>query len=208
MIVFVEEAFLEDQDGDDTDRDRSVGEVEDWAEEFEFIAADKGEPRRIVRFDDREIEHVHYAAVQEGSIAMRRKDFGDVLVRTSFEDEAIEHTIDQVAEGAGEDEAGTDDKAPVIFLFDNRLDIVDAEDDGDKTEKSEGYLTYGAAEFPTPCHAFVLDEIDLGFVAQEFDSIVIRRDGVAEKVGRMAQRHMSLYPDFQRLICYDDQQHY
>ena len=44
IVPFVEEAFLEDEDGDDADGNRSIGEVEDGAEELKFITAYKWHP--------------------------------------------------------------------------------------------------------------------------------------------------------------------
>jgi len=138
-----------------------------------------------VRFDDGKIEHVDYPAMEEGGIAVWRKDLRDVLVGTFFKDEAIEHTVDKIAQRAGEDESGTDDESAVILLLYDGLNIVDAEHDGYETEEGQRHLSPGAAKFPAPGHAFILYEVDLGFVAQQLDAIIVGRDGSCKIVGGM-----------------------
>src|ERR1700761_6806188 len=119
-----------------------------------------------MRFYDGEIEHIHYPAVQEGRVAMGREDLCHVIIGTALEDQSIEHTVQQIAEGSRKDEAGADDESAVIFLLDDGLDIIYTEDDGYQPEQGEGHLTPGAAELPAPGHAFVLYKIDLCFLAQ------------------------------------------
>ena len=145
--------------------------------------------------------------MEEGGISMGRKDLCYMLIGAFFEDKAIEHAVKEIAQCTGKNETGADDKAPVIFLFDDGLNIIDTEDDGDEAEQGQRHLAPGAAKLPAPGHAFVLHEIDLGFFAQQLDTIVIRRYLIAKDVCGMTQWHVGLYPDLQRLICDNDQQH-
>src|ERR1700722_18363522 len=117
-----------------------------------------------MRFYDREIEHIHYPAVQEGRIAVGREELCHMVIRTVLEDQSIEHTVQQVTEGPGEDEAGADNEPAVIFLFDDGLDIIYPEDDGYQSEKGERHLAPGATKLPAPGHALILYKIDLRFV--------------------------------------------
>ena len=43
-MTFVEEAFLEKEDGDDPDRDGGIGKVEDGTKEFKVFSTDKRQP--------------------------------------------------------------------------------------------------------------------------------------------------------------------
>ena len=136
-------------------------------------------------FDDGEIEHVYYPAMEKSGIAVRREYLRDVFVGAFLEDEAVEHTIDKVAQRTGEYEAGADDESSVVFLLNDRLNIVDAEYDGNEAEEGQRHLSPGAAEFPAPGHAFIFYEIDLAFVTQQLDAIVVGRDRSCITVDRM-----------------------
>src|SRR5258708_17851100 len=159
-------------------------------------------------FDNGEIQHVDDAAVEEVGVAVRWKYLCHVLIGAFLEDKAVEHAIQEVTECTGKNETGANDKTAVVFLFDNGLDIIDTEDDGNEAEQGQRHLTPGAAKLPAPGHPFVLYEIDLRSFAQQFYTAVIRGYGVAIEVCRMTQRHVGLHPYLQRLICHDDQQHY
>src|ERR1700722_17265761 len=97
---------------------------------------------------------------------MWREDLRHVIIGAALEDQSVKHTVQQIAEGSGEDEAGADDKSAVIFFLDDGLDIIYPEDNGNQPKKREGHLAPGAAELPAPGHPFVLYKIDLCFVAQ------------------------------------------
>jgi hypothetical protein len=205
--LFVEEFFLEQKNGDDPYGNRSIGNIEDGAEEFEILSPDKRHPLRIMCFDEREIEHIHHPAMQKSSISVRWKYLCHMLIGALLEDQAVEHAVQEIAQGPGKDEAGANDKAAVIFLLDDRLNVINTEDHRDQAEKGERHLAPGAAEFPAPGHPFILDEIDLRLVTRQLYTIVIRRDGITKKVRRVTERHVCLYPDFEGLICNDDQQY-
>ena len=137
---------------------------------------------------------------------MRRKELRHMIVSASFEDQPIEHTIEQIAQCAGEDQPRTDDKPAMIFLLDDRLDIIDAENHRHQPEQRQRHLAPGAAELPAPGHAFVLHKIDLRLVAQQLDAIIIRGNMFEIGIRGMTQRHMRLNPDLQTLIRNNDQQ--
>ena len=124
---------------------------------------------------------------------MLRKQVGNVIVGASLENEAIKHTVQQVPQRPRKDQPRADDKPAVIFLPDDRPDIINPEDDCHKPEKGQRHLSPIAAKFPAPGHPLILHKIDLPLAAQELDA--------------MAQWHMCLNPEFQRLVCDDDTQH-
>ena len=136
---------------------------------------------------------------------MRRKDLRHMIVGTAFEDQPIEHTVEQITQRAGKDQPGADNKPAMIFFLDDRLDIVNTKDHGNQAEQRQGHLTPGTAELPAPRHPFVLYKIDLRLITQQLDAIIIRRNVFEIRVCRMAQRHMRLNPDLQTLISNNDQ---
>src|ERR1700722_9650950 len=164
--AFVEETFLKKQDRYHPDRDRGIGQVKDRAKELKLVATDKGEPGGVMRFYDREIEHIHHPPMEKAGIPMGRKELCHMIIGTALKDQSIEHAVQQIAKGPGKDETGADDKSAVIFLLDDGLDIIYPEDHGDQPKKRQGHLAPGTAELPAPGHAFVLYKIDLRFVAQ------------------------------------------
>jgi len=163
--MFVKEFLLEQEDSYHTDGNRSICQVEHRAEELKLLSPHKGEPGRVMRLHQREIQHVHYSPMQEGGIAVMREYFGDMIERTFLEYQSIEHTVYEVAQCTGKNETGTDDKTAMIFFLNDRLDIIDTEYHGYETKEREGHLTPRAAELPAPGHAFILHEIDLRLVA-------------------------------------------
>jgi len=205
LVVFMEESLLEKEDRYHTDGNGSIRQVKYRTEELEFITTHHGEPGRVMGLHQWEVEHVHYAAMKKGGISMMRKDLCDMIEGALFEDQTVEHAIQQVTQRTGEDQSCADDKPPVIFLLDDLLYIIDAEHHGHQAEQGQGHLAPGTAELPAPGHPFIFHEIDLSFITQELDTIVIRRHLLTIDLGRMAQRHMRLYPDLQRLIRHDDQ---
>lgn len=202
---FVEESFLKEEDGDNAYRDGGIRQVKDGTKEFEIVAPDKGEPAWVMRLYDREVEHVDHAPVKEGGISMLGKHLRHVVVGAMLEDEPIEHTIEEIAERSREDEAGAYDKPAVVFLFYDRLDIVDAEHHGYQAKQGQRHLSPAATKFPAPGHPLVLYKIDLRLVSQQLDPVVIRGHRIPVEIGRMAQRHMCFYPNLKGLIGDDDQ---
>ena len=75
--------------------------------------------------DDGEVEHVYNLAVEEAGVtAGFWQEVRDVLLVgvAVFEDEAVEHTVDEIAEGACENEGTAIDEAGVIFFADEIAD--------------------------------------------------------------------------------------
>ena len=71
----LEEAFLKYKQCDHTNRYGGIGDIKDWTEKLKLLPANKGHPGWIRGFYNGEIKHVHYPAVQETCIAVRRKNF-------------------------------------------------------------------------------------------------------------------------------------
>jgi hypothetical protein len=156
--MFWEEGALEEKEGDDTDGNGGIGKVENGFEEGELLAADDWEPGGVMGVDEREVEHVNHFAVEEIGIAGAEGDeVGDVLhVGVAVvEKEAVEHAVDEVAEGAGIDERGAAEETPMVFFTDKVAEVEGAEDDGDEAEEGEDDLSEIAAKLPAPGHAYV-----------------------------------------------------
>ena len=114
MSMFVKEFLLEQQDSYHADGNRSICQVEHRAEELELLSAHKGEPGRIMRLYQREIQHVHYSSMQEGGVAVMREYFGDMIERTFLEYQPIEHTVYEVAQCTGIDQRCTNEPGGVL----------------------------------------------------------------------------------------------
>ena len=88
--------------------DITVGKVEYWAEECEFVSSHPREPRRICAVDYRKIEHVYDFTVQESRITLSwRYEVGRFgarqIDRGAFgENKAVERTVYNVSECADE----------------------------------------------------------------------------------------------------------
>ena len=61
----LQEFFLKKEKYQYTNRDGGVGDVEDGAEELQFLSADKRHPGRPSSMYHREVEHIDYASMQE-----------------------------------------------------------------------------------------------------------------------------------------------
>src|SRR4051794_24229237 len=82
-------------------------------------------------------------------------------IGTFIEYQSIEHAIQQVAQGAGEDQCNTNHKPRMKFFLDDRTDIEDSKDHRNKPEKGECHLSPFSTKLPAPCHPFVFNEINL-----------------------------------------------
>ena len=71
----------------------------------------------------REIKHIYHFAMQEASIAVRRKNLCHVRIGAFFENKAIKQAIDQITQGTGIDQRCANDKAPGIALLYNSAKI-------------------------------------------------------------------------------------
>ena len=105
-----------DQEPYNADGDRRIGHVEDGAEEFEVLATHKRHPVGPIELKQREIEHVDHAALHQRGIAAFGREEGGHGVVALVEDEAVEAAVDDVAQGAGEDEGEAEDERPPLLL--------------------------------------------------------------------------------------------
>lgn len=95
---------------DDADGDGGVGDVEYCVEEEEILATPDGNPVGPSEAEEGEIEHIDDTAEEEGGItALGREELRHMVVAV-VEYEAIEAAVDEVADGADEDEREGDDE--------------------------------------------------------------------------------------------------
>jgi len=203
---FFEKSFLKYQDGDDPNGNGCIGDIKNRTEKFKIIAADKGKPFREMGPDQREIQHVDNPTMKKTGISMRREDFGYMVEGTFFKNQSIKQAVNQIAQGSGKDERRANDESPVIFSSDDVTDIENSEYYCCHPEQGESHFSKSTSEFPSPGHAFIFHEIDLKFITQDFDAIVVRRYyGMIIGIPGMAKRHMCFDPYLQALVGQDHQ---
>ena len=101
---------LVDEQPCNADGDCRIGYIEDGAEEFEVLSADKRHPMWPSGLKQREIEHVDHLSLEEGSIAaFGWEECGNAVVAL-VEDESVEATVDDVAQGTCQYQYEADDE--------------------------------------------------------------------------------------------------
>ena len=69
-------------------------------------------------FYQREIQHIHHPAMEETRVSVGRKNFRNMIVGAFFKNKTVEHTVNQIAKGTGENKTRTDDVTVVIVFAD------------------------------------------------------------------------------------------
>jgi len=182
---------------DDCHRDVGIGQIEDRAEEI-VVAVDQ-KPQQAgyaVPLEQREIEHVdHFAHHKPGVVP---PELSLRVGRRFGEDQSVECAVEDVAHGAGEDQREADDHSlGRVLAFGAEVVHQPAdESDHDDPEDAQQQLAPVEASARGDVHAegraVVLDEPQLEPVGEDDD--------------RLVEVHMGLDPDFERLVC-DEQQH-
>ena len=145
---------VEKEQGDDATRDGCIGEVKDGAEEDEMVATTQRHPRGPIPFDKREVEHVHYPAVEQRAITRAKADeIGHHRCRRIVEDESVEDTVDNISCRTGYDKGQTGEVTPRYAASDGTHHVDGDKQDEDDAERSEQELI---EEFPAKGHAVVL----------------------------------------------------
>lgn len=101
---------LEDQDDQDANGDRRIGQVENGPEENELFSGAEREPLRDMTLYYREIKHVHHLAIkQRGVAALLGEHPGHGKIRAFVEYPSVKDAVDDVARSACHDEGHTED---------------------------------------------------------------------------------------------------
>ena len=189
MDLFLEEAFLEnDQDGH-PDRNGGVGDVENGPEKDEFVATPEGEPLWIEALDDREIEHVHHFAMEEGAVAPLRRHEPRHLVKGAFtEDYAVKCTVDDVSQGASQYERDAEHKTERLLAAGDPHQVPADGHHCQYPEDAQCDLAEFAAELHAEGHAFIFGKVEDEPVAKDSD------------FPAGPNEHARFDPDFQDLI--------
>ena len=189
-VVAVQEALLEQQQGDHPNRDGRIGNVEDGRKELKAFPAHQWYPLGPGGLNDGEVQHVHHVAVQKAGITMTGESRSHGIVVAGRKDQPIEHRVDQVAQGTGVDQGGTYNKATGIALLHDAAHVPGTKDHSGQAEQGQDHLPPVATKLPTPGHAFILDKIQL-------------EPGQSCHVHHVPKWKGGLDPELQRLIGYN-----
>lgn len=110
---------VEEQKGDDATADGCIGEIEDGAEENKSVASKERNPLRPVSIDDGEVEHVYHFSMEPcGITSAFGQELGHLRVCAFTEEYTVEHAVDDVAQGACQNQRHAEDEARGDFSLD------------------------------------------------------------------------------------------
>ena len=154
--ALAEAVRVEQQDGYRAAADGRIGQVEDWAEEDEVLAAHKRHPRRPVELEQREVEHVHHLAIQPAGIALAQGyQRGNAGARAFREQDTVEDAVNDVAHRPGENQRHAGN---VAFLEVGPDEQQDVPDDEAREHQSRQRLHGLGHDLHAESHSLVLDE--------------------------------------------------
>ena len=182
-------AGIEQDEHDDTHAERGIGNVEDGLEEHEVITADHGHPLGPVPLAQREVEHVHDPAVEQGGIAaVRGKQLCHLGRHGIVENQAVGNAVNDIAQCSGGDQCDAGDIAlGHIVAVAQSPQVIDKRSRGDDAEQGEQQF---AAQFHAEGHAVILDEQQLE-PGGDFHLLAVIE--------------MGFYPNLERLVDDDNQ---
>ena len=95
--------FLEYEYGDDAYGYGRIGEIEYRAEKYKILATPYWEPIREITREQREIEHIHHAAIKQVTVLVQ---------------DAVKCGVDNIAERASKYKSHTGDQSAMVFVVD------------------------------------------------------------------------------------------
>ena len=195
--LLAQEFVLKQKQIDDGDGDIGIGQVEDGSEKVVVaVHQEVQEPRYTVPLEEREIEHVDDLAHHESGVVSA--EMCDRIGRRLREEQPVESAVDDIAQGTGHNQRQADDDplGGVFAFVDEVVHQPADESDHDDPEDAQQQLAPVEASARGDVHAegraVVLDEPQLEPVGEDDD--------------RLVEVHVGLDPDFERLVC-DEQQH-
>ena len=109
---------VEQNHGNDSTTDRSISKIEYRAEEDEMLPSYEWHPFRPVGFNEREIEHVHYFAIEPVRIAFAYwNELGNEAVSAFTENFSIEDTVDDITDSTCQNQGHTHQETSLIVLL-------------------------------------------------------------------------------------------
>ena len=105
MIGIIQIFTVKQQQCYDTATDRSIGKVENRAEEDEMVSTYERHPFRPVCFDNGELEHIDHFAVEQRSISAA---FGhescQLRIGAFIKQHSVEYAVDDIAQCSRQNE--------------------------------------------------------------------------------------------------------
>ena len=182
---------------DYSDGDVGIRQIEDGAEKVVVAVDQKAQQaRHAVPLKQREIEHVDHLAHHEAGVMSPEVRHG---VGCRFgEDQSVKGAVEDVAHGSGEDQRQSHDHSlgRILSLAGEVVhQPADESDHHDPEDSQQQFAPVEAAargDVHAEGRAVVLDEPQLEPVGDDHD--------------RFVEVHVGLDPDFERLICDEQQQ--
>ena len=175
--------MIEEKQGNNATTDGSISKVEYRTEEDEMLATPDRQPTWPMCIDDWEVEHIHYPTLEPRTVALANwYEGGQLRIRTLTEDDTIEHTVDDVSAGSGQNHGDTYDIPGLQVSLDDVDEIPKYQNNGNNTERCQEKLS---KQLHAKGHAIVLGEKDLEPVSN---------------VDATMQEHGSLYPNLDDLV--------
>lgn len=188
LLGVFEEEIGDEPEG--ADGDGGIGHVEDGAEEEEVRPANPRHPLGPVELEQREVEHVDHAPLQQGGIAALGREQLCHVVEALVEYQAIEAAVDQVAHGTDEDEGKADDQRGADPFLDQMQQVPQECPRGHQTEYRKEYLADMAANGHAEGESLVFHEVQAAPFANQEDVL--------------ANVEVGLDPDFHHLVDDED----
>ena len=143
-----------------------------------MLSADKRNPTRPIKLEQREIEHIHHPTLEKGCVAAFGREKGGDGVEALVENEAIEATVDDIAHSAGKDECETEDERSTALLANQACDKPSDKGGGQDAENGKHHLTRGSTQSPPEGKAAVLNEMETAPGADEGDFLTYLEMGL------------------------------
>ena len=118
-MIFVERFFIKYDKNSNSGGYRHVSDIKDRVEKLEVFAAPDWKPLWEIPFEDREVEHVDHFSVEYCPVRFFRKQRGQVVMAV-VENNAVENRINDVSEGARQNQCDGDNKV-IGAVFPDRI---------------------------------------------------------------------------------------
>ena len=160
-----------EEEPEDSDCYGGVGNIEDWAEEFEILSTYERHPFRPVGTNDWAIEHIHHFTMEQACIATA---FGEkhcfVDDSTFAEYYAVEDTVEDIADCAGYDKGETPNDTLMVFAFVSLVHEPEQPYHSHYPDESQYQFTCFAGKFHTERHSIIFYEIQVYSIAEQVNS--------------------------------------
>jgi hypothetical protein len=196
--LFFEKTILEKQYYDEAYGNAGISNIKHGAEEDEMLAAPHRYPAGKIAFKQWEIQHIYHLAMQKAGIstAFRQKLCHITGIEIAvFEQHTVKHGVNQIAEGAGENEPDAHNEAWVFLLFDNVKDVIHPKHHCYHPKHAEGHFAPATAfaKLPAPGHALIFYKVQLEPLPQYVVLLTQVVGGFDVKLERLVEYQNSQY---------------